>query len=68
MKKLLLFVIYLSMNLSLMATELKSPDGNLVLIVEVKDGVATYRLDYKGKAVIKQSNLGLELKKDQNLI
>lgn len=44
------------------AQTIASPDKNLSLQFELKDGVPSYRLDYKGKAVIKQSRLGLELK------
>jgi alpha-glucosidase len=67
MKKTLLFFVCLLTGLFLMAAELKSPNGALLLNVDVKDGVPTYRLDYKTRPVIKQSRLGLELKNDQNL-
>lgn len=47
------------------AQKLTSPDGNLVLNFSVNDaGAPTYDLFYKGKAVIKPSTLGLELKKE----
>lgn len=39
-----------------------SPDKNLELTFELKDGVPVYQLRYKGKAVIKPSTMGLELK------
>jgi alpha-glucosidase len=68
MKKTLLLIVCLFSGILLMAIDLKSPNGTLLLNVEVKDGVPTYRLDYKNRPVIKQSRLGLELKKDQNLI
>src|ERR1035437_290427 len=68
MKKTLLLIVCLFSGILLMATDLKSPNGTLLLNVEVKDGVPTYRLDYKNRPVIKQSRLGLELKKDHNLI
>ncbi len=42
---------------------LTSPDGNLVLTFEIgKDGAPTYSLDYKGKAVVLPSGMGLELR------
>ena len=42
---------------------LTSPDGGLVCQFEVKSGVPTYRLDYKGRPVVKPSTLGLQLSK-----
>jgi len=68
MKRTLLLIICLFTGILLMAIDLKSPNGTLLLNVEVKDGVPSYHLDYKNRPVIKQSKLGLELKKDQNLI
>jgi hypothetical protein len=48
------------------AQELKSPDGKLVMTFSLQaDGVPTYNLTYKEKAVVKQSKLGLELKNDK---
>ncbi|WP_035562334.1 glycoside hydrolase family 97 protein [Hymenobacter sp. IS2118] len=45
------------------AQEIKSPNGQLALTFALQaDGVPTYRLNYKGRAVIKTSKLGLELK------
>jgi alpha-glucosidase len=48
------------------ASELKSPDGNLVVDVELKDlgpehGCPVYRVAYKGRDVLKDSRLGLDL-------
>lgn len=54
--------------LGLKAAELKSPDGNLVLRAEVKDGRPVYALEYKQRPVIKPSFLGLELKNDKDLM
>jgi alpha-glucosidase len=68
MKRTLLLIVCLFSGILLMAIDLKSPNGTLLLNVEVIDGAPTYRLDYKNRPVIKQSRLGLELKKDQNLI
>lgn len=45
------------------AQELRSPNGNLVMMFSLQsNGAPTYQLAYKGKAVIKPSKLGLELK------
>ena len=38
-----------------------SPSGNLVVNFDVKDGVPVYSMDYKGKQVVRESRLGLEL-------
>ncbi|HEY2585845.1 MAG TPA: glycoside hydrolase family 97 N-terminal domain-containing protein, partial [Tepidisphaeraceae bacterium] len=48
------------------ASELKSPDGNLVVDFEFKDfgldhDCPSYRITYKGREVLKDSRLGLEL-------
>lgn len=50
------------------AISLKSPGGVLGLSVYVKDSVPVYRLEYKGKPVILESRLGLELKNDPGLM
>lgn len=48
---------------------LKSPDGILSLDFNINEkGEPQYKLDYKGKAVIKNSKLGLELKDDAALM
>jgi len=45
------------------AQTITSPDKNLSMHFELKEnGVPSYELTYKGKAVIKPSNLGLEIK------
>ena len=49
-----------------MGAEVKSPNGNVVLNFTVEDGRPTYRVDYKGKAVVLPSHLGLELAKDKH--
>jgi glucan 1,4-alpha-glucosidase len=67
MKKILLFIACICAGMYTNAIELKSPNGELFLNVELKDSVPTYRLDYKNRTVIKQSRLGLELKNDKNL-
>ncbi len=52
--------------LTALATEVKSPNGNIVLTFHVDKGVPTYGMTYKGKDVIKPSRLGLELAKDKH--
>jgi hypothetical protein len=46
--------------------QLKSPNGKFVMEFSLQnDGTPSYRLNYKGKAVVKPSKLGLELKDDK---
>ncbi|MFE3848314.1 glycoside hydrolase family 97 protein [Flavobacterium sp. LB3P45] len=48
------------------AQQLKSPNGKFVMEFSLQnDGTPTYSLNYKGKAVVKSSKLGLELKNDK---
>jgi alpha-glucosidase len=55
------------MPLLLVAQQVKSPNGNVVVSFSLVDnGVPTYQVSYKGKPVIKQSRLGLELTPSQN--
>ena len=68
MKKLQILFVCLLAALGLKAVELKSPDGNLVLQTEVKNGRPVYALNYKQRPVIKPSYLGLELKNDKDLM
>lgn len=50
------------------AEEIKSPNANLALTFSLQaGGVPTYSLTYKGRAVIKPSHLGLELKEGPGL-
>jgi len=41
--------------------DLSSPGGYVTVHADVINGVPTYSVDYKGKAVIKPSTLGLQL-------
>ena len=55
------------MPLLLVAQQVKSPNGNVVVSFSLVDnGIPTYKVSYKGKPVIKQSRLGLELTPSQN--
>jgi hypothetical protein len=57
------FLIVALISVSVTAQTITSPDKNLILQFILKEnGIPTYQLTYKGKPVIKQSNLGLELK------
>ena len=67
MKKLIIALL-LVLPLALHAESLKSPNGELELTFKVQDGVPTYALNYKNKEVIKESKLGFELVKLDNLM
>lgn len=67
MKQILLATVLLFSAGLLSAETVKSPNGAMVLNVELKNGVPVYRLDYKNLAVVKESKLGLELKDGKNL-
>ena len=67
MKIISLCLCALMMPLLLVAQQVKSPNGNVVVSFSLVDnGVPTYQVSYKGKPVIKQSRLGLELTPSQN--
>lgn len=58
------FVLLLSLGASLpmMGVETaQSPNGNLKVQFDVKDGIPVYSVSYKGKPVVKESKMGLEL-------
>ncbi len=67
--KLAYFLLALFMSGTAMAESITSPDGQLRLNFSVNpQGEPVYELSYKGKAVIKPSKLGLELKNDPGLM
>lgn len=67
MKIISLCLCALMMPLLLVAQQVKSPNGNVVVSFSLVDnGVPTYKVSYKGKPVIKQSRLGLELTPSHN--
>ena len=67
MKIVSLCLCALMMPLLLVAQQVKSPNGNVVVSFSLVDnGVPTYKVSYKGKPVIKQSRLGLELTPSHN--
>ena len=67
--KLTCFLLVLSMSSAAIAESITSPNGQLQLNFSVNSqGEPVYELFYKGKAVIKPSKLGLELKNDPGLM
>lgn len=53
--------------MALLAQLVKSPNGNVCVNFSLQgNGVPTYSMTYKGKAVVKPSRLGLELMKDKH--
>jgi glucan 1,4-alpha-glucosidase len=69
MKKCALsFILFLILPFFVWAQSLQSPNGQLQLGFEVKNGVPFYHLNYKGKAVVLPSKLGIELKNSPSLL
>ena len=66
MKHRNILLALLLLPLTAMATEVKSPNGNLVLNFTLEQGRPTYTLSYKGKEVVRPSHLGLELARDKH--
>ena len=63
------FLLFVWVCGAMMAESITSPNGNLHLDFTVNaQGEPVYQLIYKGKAVVKPSNLGLELKDDPGLM
>ena len=53
--------------MALLAQVVKSPNGNVSVNFSLQgNGIPTYSMTYKGKAVVKPSHLGLELMKDKH--
>lgn len=51
------------------AQTVTSPDGNIVLNFSLNEnGVPTYKIDYKKKAVVRPSTLGIELNEENSLM
>ncbi len=62
----ILFLLWICVSPALIGQNLKSPDGNLEMNFLLGDkGTPIYRLFYKGKEVIKDSKLGMDLKNDE---
>ena len=63
------FLLFVWVCGAMMAESITSPNGNLHLDFTVNtQGEPVYQLFYKGKAVVKPSKLGLELKDDPGLM
>ena len=62
MKKLLNLILLFCLSFWAMGQQLSSPNGELQLDFELKEGVPYYSLSYKNQPVILPSKLGLELK------
>ena len=59
-------LLWLAFFNSANAQQLKSPNEKFVMTFSLQnDGTPSYSLNYKGKAVVKPSKLGLELKNDE---
>ncbi|MBX7171517.1 MAG: glycoside hydrolase family 97 protein [Pyrinomonadaceae bacterium] len=68
MKNLSFLLLILIFTFSAFAQNLTSPNGNLSLNFKLNDsGEAVYQLSYKGKAVIKESKMGFEIKDQPDL-
>ena len=68
MKKILFVITAIVLAIPTMAIQLTSPNGNIVLNVELNtEGTPVYQLSYKGKTVVMPSRLGLELKNEEGL-
>jgi len=63
-----LLIVLMLLPLCVVAEQLKSPNGNLTMTFKVNNGFPYYSLDFKGKAVIKDSRIGLEIKNDSGLM
>ena len=66
MKRLFFAISSWLLAVGLQATEVKSPNGNMVLNFTIENGRPTYTLSYKGREVVRPSHLGLELAKDKH--
>ncbi|MBM6992331.1 MAG: glycoside hydrolase family 97 protein [Prevotella sp.] len=67
MKKVQSLLWLLLLPVAAMAQEVKSPNGNVTVKFSLTgNGVPTYEMSYKGRAVVKPSHLGLELAKDKH--
>lgn len=68
MKLKLIISALLFSALNVDADVVTSPNGIVSIDFQLKNGIPTYKIDYKGKPVIKESRLGLELRDGKNLM
>lgn len=67
--KNLLMLAAVGVPLALGAEQVTSPDGALVVDVDIAaGGIPTYKVDYKGKPVVLPSRLGFTLASELSLI
>ncbi len=67
MKLKTLISLFVLLPMVAMAQTVKSPNGKISVTFSLTgNGVPTYEMTYKGKAVVKPSHLGLELAKDKH--
>lgn len=66
-KKLLVVVSILAFSIASEAEELRSPSGNFTLNAYCDNGVPCYTLSYKGREVIHQSRLGMDIKSERGM-
>lgn len=68
MKLKLIISALLFSALNVDADVVTSPNGIVSIDFQLKNGIPTYKVDYKDKPVIKESRLGLELRDGKNLM
>ena len=68
MKLKLIISALLFSALNVDADVVTSPNGIVSIDFQLKNGIPTYKVDYKGEPVIKESRLGLELRDGKNLM
>ncbi len=69
MKKIFVAAMAMMMALTVSAIEQKSPNGNIVLNVELNEqGTPVYQVSYKGQEIVKPSKLGIELNEENSLM
>ena len=68
MKLKLIVSALLFSALNVDADVVTSPNGIVSIDFQLKNGIPTYKVDYKGKPVIKERRLGLELRDGKNLM
>ena len=69
MRRIIIAIITLATALTAMAVEQKSPNGNVVVRLELNDqGTPVYQVFYKGTEIIRPSKLGIELAEENSLM
>lgn len=68
MKKIFLSCLCLMLSLIASAGEMSSPNGEIKVSFSLKDSVPTYKVTFRGELIVKESRLGYELAKGENLL